>query len=97
MWYIGYNWLTNESKSESHWVMSKFCDRMDWSLPGSSVIGILQARILEWVDVPFSTESSQPKDWTQVSLIAGEFFTVWATREALTNQYWYIIFFNKSP
>ena len=43
---------------------------------------ILQARILEWVAVPFSRGSSQPRDWTQVSHIAGGFFTSWATREA---------------
>ena len=45
--------------------------------------GILQARILEWVAFPFSRGSSQPRDWTLVSHIAGEFFTSWATREAL--------------
>ena len=44
---------------------------------------ILQARILEWVALPFSRGSSQPRDQTQVSCIAGRFFTVWATREAL--------------
>ena len=44
---------------------------------------ILQARILEWVAFPFSRESSQPRDWTQVSSIAGRFCTSWATREAL--------------
>ena len=48
----------------------------------SSVHGILQARILEWIAVPFSRGFSQPKDWTQVSRLAGRFFTVWATREA---------------
>ena len=41
--------------------------------------GILQARILEWVAVPFSRGPSQPRDWTQVSCIAGWFFTSWAT------------------
>ena len=46
------------------------------------VCGILQARILEWVAVPFSRGSSQPRDQTQVSHIAGGFFTSWATREA---------------
>ena len=45
------------------------------SLPGSSVHGILQARILEWVAMLFSRESSQPRDQTQVSHIAGGFFT----------------------
>ena len=44
--------------------------------------GILQARILELVVIPFSRESSQPRDWTQGSHIAGRFFTSWATREA---------------
>ena len=44
--------------------------------------GILQARKLEWVAFPFSRGSSQPTDRTQVSHIAGRFFTSWATREA---------------
>ena len=44
------------------------------SLPGSSVHGILQARILEWVAIPFSRESSWSRDWTWVSHIAGRFF-----------------------
>ena len=52
------------------------------SPPGPSVHGILQARILEWVAFPFSSGSSQPRDWTQVSRIAGRFFTSWTTREA---------------
>ena len=63
------------------------CDPMDCSLPGSSVPGILQARILEWVAVSFSRESSQPRVQTQVSPIVGSFFTDWATREQkATNQ-----------
>ena len=52
------------------------CDPMDWSLPGSSVQGILQARILEWVAISFSRGSSQPRDETQVSRITGRFFTI---------------------
>ena len=59
------------------------CDPVDCSQPGSSVHGILQARILEWVAIPFSRGSSWPKDQTQVSCIAGGFFTLWASREAL--------------
>ena len=55
---------------------------MDYSLPGSSVHGISQARILEWVAIPFSKVSSWPMDWIQVFCIAGRFFTIWATREA---------------
>ena len=62
------------------------CDPTDWSLPGSSVHGILQARTLEWVAMPSSRGSSQPRDQTQISCIAGGFFTVWATREA--QEYW---------
>ena len=57
------------------------CDPMDCSLPGSSVCGIFQARVLEWVAISFSRGSSQPKDWTPVSFIAGRLFTIWATRE----------------
>ena len=55
---------------------------MCWSLPGSSVHGILQARILEWVAIPFSRESSQPRVQAQVSCIAGWLFTICATRYA---------------
>ena len=55
-----------------------FCNIMDYT-----VHGILQARILEWVAVPISKGSSQPRDWTQVSRIAGGFFTNWAMREAI--------------
>ena len=58
------------------------CDPMNCSPPGSSVHGILQVRILERVAIPFSRGSSQPRDGTQVSRIAGIFFTIWATREA---------------
>ena len=53
-----------------------FCDSMDYSPPGSSVHGILQARILEWVAIPFSRGSSQPKDGSWVFRIAGRFFTI---------------------
>ena len=58
------------------------CNSRDCSLPGSSVHEILRERILEWVAIPFSRESSQPKNQTRVSCIAGRFFTSWATREA---------------
>ena len=60
-------------------------DSMNWSPPGSSVHQILQARILEWVAIPFPRGSSQPKDRTQVSNIAGRFFTVWATQAYMIN------------
>ena len=60
------------------------CNPMDYSLLGSSLHGILQTRILEWVAIPFSRGSFQPRDWTQVSCVADRFFTVWLTGEALT-------------
>ena len=59
------------------------CDPMNNSPPDSSAHGISQARILWWVNMHFSRGSSRPKDWTLVSCIAGRFFTVWATTEAL--------------
>ena len=61
------------------------CYSMDCSPPGSSIHGILQARILEWVAVPFSRGSSQPRDWTQVSHTAGRFFTICTTGEGLSS------------
>ena len=57
------------------------CNPVDCSPPGSSVHGILQARILEWVAISFSRGSSWPRDRTQVSHIAGRCFNLWATRE----------------
>ena len=55
--------------SDSLWLLGR-------SLPGFSVLGISQARVLEWVAIPFSRGSSQPKDQPQVSCIAGRFFTI---------------------
>ena len=60
---------------------STLCNPMDCSPPRSSVHGILQTRILEWVAIPFSRGFSWPRDRTQVSSIAGRFFTIWASRE----------------
>ena len=57
------------------------CNPMDYT-----VNGILQARILEWIAFPFSRGSSQHRDGTQVSCIAGRFFPSWAIREA--QEYW---------
>ena len=65
----------------SHSFVSDSLRPMDYT-----VHGILQARILEWVAFPFSRGSSQARDQTQVSHIAGGFFTSWATREA--QEYW---------
>ena len=71
-----------------NWVTMKvvhLCPTL-WDPMGYTVHGILQARILEWVAFPFPKGSSQPRDWTQVSCIAGGFFTSWATRGA--QEYW---------
>ena len=66
-------------KSLSHvWL----CDPMDCSPPGSSIHGILKARVLEWIAISFSRGSSWPRDPTRVSCIAGRHFTVWASRES---------------
>ena len=54
------------------------CNLMDWSPTGSSVCGILQARILEWVPIPSSRGSYWARDWTHIFCIAGRFFTAWA-------------------
>ena len=59
------------------------CSPMDCNPPGSSVHGIFQAWILEWVAISFSRWSSQPRDRTQVSRTADRRLTIWATREAL--------------
>ena len=59
-----------------------FCDPMDCSLIGSSIHGILQAKILEWVVMSFFRWSSWPRNWIRFSCTAGRFFTVSATREA---------------
>ena len=80
-------WTTRRSnqsilkESESHSVVSDSLWPHDYT-----VHGILQARSLEWVAFPFSKGSSQSRDQTQVSHIAGGFFTSWATREA--QEYW---------
>ena len=69
----------NESESQSCLIL---WDLMDGNPPHSSIRGILQARILEWVAIPFSRGSSWPRDRAQVCCIAGGFFTIWATRDA---------------
>ena len=74
--------MMRESESEVAHSCPTLCDTMDCSLSGSSVHGIFQARVLEWIDISFSRGSSQPRYQTQVSRIAGSHFTFWATREA---------------
>ena len=63
------------------------CNPMDCSSPDSSVHGILQARIQEWVSMPSSRRSSRPRDQTCISCTESRFYTHWAIREAL-NQLW---------
>ena len=85
VWVCSYN-LKCSTQCAARVLVSQSCptlfDPINCSLPGSSVCGISQARILECVAIPFSGGASQPRDWTQVSHIAGRFFTIWATRKA---------------
>ena len=77
-------WATREvkeSESEAAQLCPTLYDPMDCSLPGSSVHGIFQARVLEWVSISFSRGSSQSRDQTCVSSIAGRRFINWATRK----------------
>ena len=62
------------------------CDPIDCGLSGSSIHGIFQARILEWVAISFSTGFSRPSNQTQVYCIAGRCFTIWGTRESLPQE-----------
>ena len=75
------SWKVKESESEVAQLCLTLCNSMDCNPPGSSIHGILQARVLEWVAISFSRGSSQPRDRTWVSRIVGRHFTVWATRE----------------
>ena len=63
--------------------MSNACNPMDCSLPGSSVHGVFQARVLEWVVISISRGSSKPRNWTRVSCTADRVFTTWATRKVV--------------
>ena len=76
----GYPSLNSKVKVLVTQLYPSLCDSMDFSLPGSSVHGILQARILEWVGISFSRGFSWPRDQTQLSHIAGRCFPIWATR-----------------
>ena len=96
---VGHNWMTslfflyhmasNRTPLHMHVCMLScfshawLCHPMDCSPVGSSIHGIFQARILEWVALSFSRRSSQSRDWTWVSCIVGRRFTFWATREVL--------------
>ena len=100
LWEIirSWGWNTHEwdlclySDSEVAQSCPTLCDPMDCSLPDFSVHGIFQARVLEWVAISFSRESSQPRDRTQVSCIVGRRFTLWARKPELSlllAMWWY--------
>ena len=73
-----FHFLLSESSGEVKVTQScpNLCDSMDCSLPGPSVHGILQARILQWVTISFSRGSSQPRDRTRASRIVDRCFTI---------------------
>ena len=77
------SWLLYSVTALSHSIVSNFLwpHPMDWSPPGSSVHGIPQARILEWVSIPFSRGCSRLRDWTFVSCIGRWILYHWATWE----------------
>ena len=75
-WKVEFGSRARECESVRCSVVSTSLQPVDCSPPGSSVHGILQARILEWLAVPFSRGSSLPRDRTQVSRITGRFFTI---------------------
>ena len=79
-------WLHRREKKKWKLIVAQscltLCDPVKCSLSGSSVHGILQSRIPEWVAIPFSKVSSWTRGQTQVSWIASRFFTIWASKEA---------------
>ena len=78
---VGHNRSNLAAKAADTQTCLAVCVPMDCSPRGSSVHGIFQARILEWVAISFSRGYSPPRDQTWVLCIAGRFFTNWATRE----------------
>ena len=77
------SWTIKKSEREVAQSCLTLCDPMDCSLPGFSIHGIFQARVLEWGAIAFSRVFSWPRYRTWVSCTAGRCFTLWATREAL--------------
>ena len=72
-------------KSEVAQSCPALCDPTDYSLPHSSVHGIFQARLMEWVAISFSRQPSKLRDWTRVSSTVGRCFTVSVTRQVLVS------------
>ena len=68
-------------ESESHSVLSN--SLVPWTVAHQGPLSMEFSRVLEWVAISFSRTCSWPRDWTRVSCLAGRFFTIWATREAL--------------
>ena len=99
MWAVCINCKRWGKESESEVTQSclTLCHPMDCSLPGSSVHESFQARVLERVAISSSRESSQPRDWTRVSRIAGRRFTIWATRKAPKDEHYSPLFWCSSP
>ena len=85
---LSHPYMTTGKTMKVKVIVAQLCptlsDPMNCSLPSSSVHGILQARILQWVAILFSRGSSWSRDQTQVSSTASRFFTIWTTGEALT-------------
>ena len=86
-WFLDQRWILAHARNNLWFACSvtqlcpTLCDPMDCSLPGFSVHGISQARILEWVAISFSRGSSRPSDWTHVSWIGRWILYHWATTE----------------
>ena len=79
--------VIHESESEVAQSCLTLCDPVDCSLPSSSVHGILQARILEWVAISFSRGSSQPRDRTWISCFSKCCATFWQLLASLSLQF----------
>ena len=81
VWRVGQEWMTEHVHIYTRVSISQSCltlwDPLDCSLPGSSIHGIFQARILEWIAISFSRGSSRPSHRIQVSLVAGALFTLY--------------------
>ena len=89
MWESDYKESWSEVKwSEVTQSCPTLCDPMDCSLPRSSVHGIFQARVLEWVVISFARGSSKPRDWTRVFGIVSRSFTIWATGKSYIHPDW---------
>ena len=80
--------FSNMQACSVSWLCLTLCDPMDCSLPGGFVHGILQERILGVGCHSLLQGSFWPRDWTQVSCIAGRFFITWVTRESLLVLWW---------